>query len=66
VMLTLSTDVLETIWIADSEDMPTLSAASAKDLLAFDGALTSEESMDSKAFSFFEFCEHNKIERFLK
>lgn len=59
-MFTFSAYVLKTVWIADSQDMTALSAASLEDFLSIYCALTSEKSMDTKAFSFLEFSEHNK------
>lgn len=61
VVLTLSTNVLETVRIAYSEDMTTLSATRTKNFLSIYCRFTSEESVNTETFSFLEFTEHNQI-----
>jgi hypothetical protein len=57
-VLTLSAYVFKTVWIAYSEHMTTLTTTSAKYFLSIYCTLASEESVDTKTFSFFEFTEH--------
>ena len=59
VVLTFSTDVLKTIWIAYSKNMATLAATSLENLLSVYCRLASEESVYTKTLSFLELSYHS-------
>jgi hypothetical protein len=60
VVLTLTADILEPVCVAHSEDVTTLAATCAEDLLSIYSTLASEESVRTETFSFFELANHKE------
>ncbi len=60
VMLALSANILETVWITYRERVTPLSSTSAKHLLPVNRRSSSKESVHSKSLSFLEFTNHKE------
>lgn len=60
VVLTFSTDIFKSVWVAHSEDVTTFTAASTENLLSVDSRLTREKSVNTETFSFFKFSDHSE------
>lgn len=61
VVLTFSTNILETIWITDREGMSSLSPTSPKNLLPINRRSPSKKPVYSKSLSFLEFTNHREV-----